>query len=44
MMREDSAMCGRYTLLTELGGIADRFGVPVPGEEWATGSEKHGNE
>jgi putative SOS response-associated peptidase YedK len=29
-------MCGRYTLATDLKKVADRFGAPMPGDEWAT--------
>jgi putative SOS response-associated peptidase YedK len=35
-MHEDSAMCGRYTLTADLKKVADRFGAPMPGDEWAT--------
>ena len=29
-------MCGRYTLATDLKKVADRFGAPMPLDEWAT--------
>jgi len=29
-------MCGRYTLAIDLKKLADRFGAPMPGDEWAT--------
>jgi hypothetical protein len=28
-------MCGRYTPTSELKKVADRFGAPMPGDEWA---------
>ena len=29
-------MCGRYTLTADLKKVADRFGAPMPADEWAT--------
>jgi putative SOS response-associated peptidase YedK len=29
-------MCGRYTLTADLKKVADRFGAPTSGGEWAT--------
>jgi putative SOS response-associated peptidase YedK len=29
-------MCGRYTLTADLKTVADRFGAPMPADEWAT--------
>src|ERR1700687_2340214 len=29
-------MCGRYTLTADLKKVADRFGAPLPADEWAT--------
>jgi putative SOS response-associated peptidase YedK len=31
-----STMCGRYTLTADLKKVADRFGAPMPVDEWAT--------
>jgi len=31
-----SGMCGRYTLTADLKKVADRFGAPMPTEDWAT--------
>ena len=29
-------MCGRFTLTTEIKLVANRFGAPLPADEWAT--------
>jgi putative SOS response-associated peptidase YedK len=29
-------MCGRYALTADLKKVADRFGAPLPADEWAT--------
>src|SRR6266849_2034227 len=29
-------MCGRYTLTADMKKVADRFGAPMPVDEWAT--------
>lgn len=29
-------MCGRYTLAADLKKVANRFGAPMPTEDWAT--------